>query len=154
MWLGDQITDRGIGNGMSMIITVGIVARLPAALVQAWKTFVPSGGQASQVNPMVLVLMIAFLVIVIAAVICVTQAQRKITVQYAKRVVGPQGLRRPDAVHAAQGQLPRRHADHLRPGAPHFPAIIVQMTFKQLATAQKIAAMLAQRLAPLCPLRG
>src|SRR5205814_198770 len=88
MWLGDQITDRGIGNGMSMIITVGIVARLPAALIQAWRTFVPSGGQSSQVNPMVLVLMIAFLIIVIAAVICVTQAQRRISVQYAKRVVG------------------------------------------------------------------
>jgi len=73
-----KITDRGVGNGMSMIITVGIVARLPAALVQAWKTFVPSGGQANQVNPMVLVLMIGFLVIVIAAVICVTQAQRKV----------------------------------------------------------------------------
>src|SRR5688572_21087970 len=64
MWLGDQITDRGVGNGMSMIITVGIVARLPAALVQAWRTFVPSEGQTSQVNPMVLVLMIAFLVLV------------------------------------------------------------------------------------------
>jgi len=88
MWVGDQITDRGVGNGMSMIITVGIVARLPAALIQAWKTFVPSGGQSNQVNPMVLVLMIAFLVIVIAAVICVTQAQRKVPVQYAKRVVG------------------------------------------------------------------
>jgi len=88
MWIGDQVTDRGIGNGMSMIITVGIVARLPAALIQAWKTFVPSAGQSDQVNPMVLVLMIAFLVIVIAAVICVTQAQRKVPVQYAKRVVG------------------------------------------------------------------
>jgi preprotein translocase subunit SecY len=90
MWVGDQITDRGIGNGMSMIITVGIVARLPAALVQAWKTFVPSGGPGANqtVNPMVLVLMIGFLVIVIAAVICVTQAQRKVPVQYAKRVVG------------------------------------------------------------------
>jgi preprotein translocase subunit SecY len=88
MWIGDQVTDQGVGNGMSMIITVGIVARLPAALVQAWKTFVPSGGQSSQVNPMVLVLMIGFLVIVIAAVICVLQAQRKIPVQYAKRVVG------------------------------------------------------------------
>lgn len=90
MWIGDQITDRGIGNGMSMIITVGIVARLPAALVQAWKTFVPSAGQGAgqTVNPMVLVLLIAFLVIVIAAVISVTQAQRKVLVQYAKRVVG------------------------------------------------------------------
>jgi preprotein translocase subunit SecY len=67
MWLGDQITDRGIGNGMSLIISVGIVARLPAALIQAWNTFVPSGGQASQVSPMVLVLMVAFLVLVVAA---------------------------------------------------------------------------------------
>jgi preprotein translocase subunit SecY len=89
MWLGDQITDRGIGNGMSLIITVGIVARLPAALIQAWRTFVPAAGSgASTVNPMVLVLMVGFLLLVIAAVICVTQAQRKVSVQYAKRVVG------------------------------------------------------------------
>ena len=89
MWLGDQITDRGIGNGMSLIISVGIVARLPAALVQAWKTFVPSGvGAMAQASPMKLVMMIAFLVIVVAGVICITQAQRRITIQYAKRVVG------------------------------------------------------------------
>src|SRR5438067_1967450 len=88
MWIGDQITDRGIGNGMSLIITIGIVARLPAALIQTWKTFVPTGGQATQLNPMVLVFMIAFLALVIAAVICVTQAQRRVTIQYAKRVVG------------------------------------------------------------------
>ena len=89
MWLGDQITDRGIGQGMSLIISVGIVARLPAALVQAWKTFVPSGvGAMAQASPMKLVMMIAFLVLVIAGVICITQAQRRITVQYAKRVVG------------------------------------------------------------------
>ena len=89
MWLGDQITERGIGNGISLIITVGIVARLPAALAQAWKTFVPSAETGtSQVNPAILVLMVAFLFIVIAAVIAVTQGVRKITVQYAKRVVG------------------------------------------------------------------
>jgi preprotein translocase subunit SecY len=89
MWLGDQITERGIGNGISLIITIGIVARLPAALAQAWKTFVPSGTTGtSEVNPAILVLMVAFLFIVIAAVIAVTQGVRKITVQYAKRVVG------------------------------------------------------------------
>src|SRR5213595_922655 len=89
MWLGDQITERGIGNGISLIITVGIVARLPAALAQAWKTFVPSAQTgSSQVNPMVLVLLVLFLIIVIAAVITITQGVRKITVQYAKRVVG------------------------------------------------------------------
>src|SRR6478735_2827610 len=89
MWLGDQITERGIGNGISLIITIGIVARLPAALAQAWKTFVPSANTgAAPSNPFILVLMIAFLFLVIAAVIAVTQGVRKITVQYAKRVVG------------------------------------------------------------------
>src|SRR5438552_2184348 len=89
MWMGDQITERGIGNGISLIITIGIVARLPAALAQAWKTFVPSAQSgSSQVNPMVLVMLVLFLIIVIAAVITITQGVRKITVQYAKRVVG------------------------------------------------------------------
>src|SRR3984893_3223912 len=89
MWLGDQITERGIGNGISLIITIGIVAPLPAALAQAWKTFVPSSQTGtSQVNPAILVLMVAFLFLVIASVIAITQAVRKITVQYAKRVVG------------------------------------------------------------------
>src|SRR6516225_6742834 len=88
MWVGDQITDRGIGNGTSLIITVGIVASLPGALVQVWNTFVPSGGAPSRVSPIVLVLMIAFLVVVVASVIALTQAQRKVSIQYAKRVVG------------------------------------------------------------------
>jgi preprotein translocase subunit SecY len=87
MWIGDQITERGIGNGMSLIITIGIVARLPAGLIQVWNTFIPSGGQLNA-KPMLLVMMIAFFMFVVAAVICVTQAQRKIAVQYAKRVVG------------------------------------------------------------------
>lgn len=143
MWLGDQITDRGIGNGMSLIITVGIVARLPAALIQAWNTFVPTGaGQGSQVNPMVLVVMIAFLVIVIAGVICVTQAQRKITVQYAKRVVGRkqyggQTQYMPLKVNYA-GVMPIIFAQALL----LFPATIVKMAFNQSAQAQKIASML------------
>ena len=88
MWIGDQITDRGIGNGMSLIITIGIVARLPAGLIQVWHTFIPSEGSRQSVQPMTLVAMIAFFMFVVAAVICVTQAQRKIAVQYAKRVVG------------------------------------------------------------------
>src|SRR4026209_2567132 len=93
MWLGDQITERGIGNGISLIITVGIVARLPAALTQAWRTFVPSAGAGADTGqasptPVVLVLMILFLFLVIAGVITITQGVRKSSVQYAKRVVG------------------------------------------------------------------
>ncbi len=143
MWLGDQITDRGIGNGMSLIISVGIVARLPAALIQAWRTFVPAEGQAgNQVNPMVLVLMIAFLLFVIAAVICVTQAQRKISVQYAKRVVGRkvyggQTQYMPLKVNYA-GVMPIIFAQALLV----FPSTIATMAFKNSPTALKIAAML------------
>jgi len=145
MWIGDQITDRGIGNGMSLIITVGIVARLPAALIQAWNTFVPSGDKAaSQVNPMVLVLMIAFLVLVIAAVICVTQAQRRISVQYAKRVVGRkvyggQTQYMPLKVNYA-GVMPIIFAQALLV----FPSTIVNMLFQDSATAQKVAQSMTQ----------
>ena len=88
MWIGDQITERGVGNGISVIITIGILAQLPAGLVQAWRTFVPSGGEAAAVSPVVLVILCAFLFLVIAAVIAVTQATRRVSVQYAKRVVG------------------------------------------------------------------
>jgi len=144
MWLGDQITDRGVGNGISLIITVGIVARLPAALVQAWRTFVPSGAQPNAVSPIVLVFMVAFLVFVIAAVICVTQAQRKITVQYAKRVVGRkvyggQTQYMPLKVNYA-GVMPIIFAQALL----IFPSTIASMAFKNYAPAQKLAAMLAQ----------
>jgi preprotein translocase subunit SecY len=145
MWLGDQITDRGIGNGMSLIITVGIVARLPAALIQAWHTFVPTGGRmTSQVNPMVLVLMIAFLVLVIAAVICVTQAQRRISVQYAKRVVGRkvyggQTQYMPLKVNYA-GVMPIIFAQALLV----FPTTIVGMAFKNSITANQIATALTR----------
>ena len=143
MWLGDQITDRGVGNGMSMIITVGIVAQFPAALVQAWRTFVPSTpGAGSQVSPMVLVLMIAFLVLVIAAVICITQAQRRISVQYAKRVVGRkvyggQTQYMPLKVNYA-GVMPIIFAQALLV----FPSTIATMAFKESAWAHKIAAAL------------
>ncbi|MEA3210090.1 MAG: preprotein translocase subunit SecY [Chthoniobacter sp.] len=143
MWLGDQITDRGVGNGMSLIISVGIVAKFPAGLIQAWRTFVPAEGQtSSQVNPMVLVLMIAFLFLVIAAVICVTQAQRKISVQYAKRVVGRkvyggQTQYMPLKVNYA-GVMPIIFAQALLV----FPSTIATMAFRDSANAQKIAAML------------
>jgi preprotein translocase subunit SecY len=143
MWLGDQITERGIGNGISLIITIGIVARLPAALVQAWKTFVPTGGQASQVNPMVLVLLLMVLIAVIAAVIAITQGVRKITVQYAKRVVGRkmyggQTQYMPLKVNYA-GVMPIIFAWALL----LFPATIVSYGFKNSPAANRIASALS-----------
>ncbi len=144
MWMGDQITERGIGNGISLIITIGIVARLPAALAQAWKTFVPSAQSgSSQVNPMVLVMLVLFLIIVIAAVITITQGVRKITVQYAKRVVGRkmyggQTQYMPLKVNYA-GVMPIIFAWALL----LFPATIVQYGFRNSPTAARIAAALS-----------
>jgi preprotein translocase subunit SecY len=89
MWLGEQITDRGIGNGISLIITINIVARLPFAVQALRDMFLPSGGVEAQYHlagtGLVLILLLTF---VIGGVIAITQAQRKIPVQYAQRAVG------------------------------------------------------------------
>jgi preprotein translocase subunit SecY len=88
MWLGEQITERGIGNGVSLVITIGILARLPQAGVALKDMFFPGGGVEAQFNfghALALVLLLAG---VIAGVIAITQAQRKIPVQYAQRAVG------------------------------------------------------------------
>lgn len=144
VWLGDQITERGIGNGVSLIITVGILAQLPAGLMQAWKTFVPSEASAqTPVSPVVLVLMCLFLVLVIASVIAVTQAQRKISVQYAKRVVGRkvyggQTQYLPLKVNYA-GVMPIIFAQAIL----LFPSTILQMAFPNVEWAQQLANQLA-----------
>ncbi len=87
IWIADQMTEKGIGNGTSIIITVNIISGLPGALVQAWKFFVTGKG-VSPFNSIMMVVMIALLLVVIAGTIAITQAQRRIAVQYAKRVVG------------------------------------------------------------------
>ncbi len=83
MWLGEQITDRGIGNGISLIIFIGIIARFPTAIQQEISLI--SAGSRNVVVDLVLVALLAG---IIAAVILVTQGARRIPVQYAKRVVG------------------------------------------------------------------
>ncbi len=79
MWLGEQITERGIGNGISLIIFIGIIARFPHSIVDQF--------QVSQ-NLVITLLILAFMVAIIAGVVLVTQGTRRIPVQYAKRVVG------------------------------------------------------------------
>ena len=85
MWLGERITDRGIGNGISLIIMIGIVARLPYALFAegAAKWTTNSGGGML----MLIVELIAWVLVIIAA-IAIVQAVRRVPVQYAKRVIG------------------------------------------------------------------
>ncbi len=88
MWLGEQITERGIGNGISLIITVGILADLPKAGQAALLMFFPPEGVERHFNGFHAIGLLALLGGVVAGVIAVTQAQRKIPVQYAQRAVG------------------------------------------------------------------
>lgn len=83
MWLGEQITERGIGNGISMIIFAGIVARFPNAVINSVR-LVKSG----ELNLILMLILIVMMVAVVGIIIFVERGQRKIPVQYAKRVVG------------------------------------------------------------------
>jgi preprotein translocase subunit SecY len=89
VWLGEQITERGVGNGVSLIITIGIVAGLPSAFQGLHDMFghAPGGQPTHHIMGTGLMLLILLLVVV-GGVIAVTQAQRKIPVQYAQRAVG------------------------------------------------------------------
>lgn len=83
MWLGEQITERGIGNGMSLIIFAGIVVRLPSAIGEIYEK-VASGDW----NPLTVIIIVAVILGIVGFVVLVERGQRRITVQYAKRVVG------------------------------------------------------------------
>ena len=83
MWLGEKITDKGIGNGISLIIMIGIVARLPQSFLQEFMFQTTGGGSI-----IMLLVELIFLALVFMMAIAIVQAVRKIPVQYAKRIVG------------------------------------------------------------------
>ncbi|MEW6008912.1 MAG: preprotein translocase subunit SecY [Candidatus Omnitrophota bacterium] len=89
MWIGEQIQERGIGNGISLIITVGIISRIPVALYQLFVLVSPGAkSQTKLINPYALSILPFLLFGVMFAVTLITQGQRKIPVQYARRIVG------------------------------------------------------------------
>lgn len=88
MYLGEQITESGIGNGMSLLITASIISRIPQALVELFLLASPLNAARRQIQPLTVVFMAVMMVAVIMAVILITQGQLKIPVQYAKRIVG------------------------------------------------------------------
>jgi preprotein translocase subunit SecY len=83
MWLGEQISERGIGNGISLIIFAGIVVGLPGAVVQTVQDMT-----TGSLSPITVLILLAMMVAVVAAIVFVERAQRKIPIQYARRVVG------------------------------------------------------------------
>jgi len=83
MWLGEQITEHGIGNGISLIIFAGIVARLPGAIIQTYSFF-----EKDMIKPITMLILVLIMVGAVAAIVYCERAQRRIPVQYAKRVIG------------------------------------------------------------------
>jgi len=84
MWMGEQITERGIGNGISLIIFAGIVARVPAAVASTWVAYT----KGRQMDELAIVVLAAVMIAVIAVIVFFERGQRRIPVQYAKRMVG------------------------------------------------------------------
>ena len=108
MWLGELITDRGIGNGMSILMFISIAATFPAALWAIKKQGKLADGWIEFGTVIVVGL------VMVGLVVFVEQAQRRIPVQYAKRMIGRRVLRRHVDVHPAQGQPGRCDPCHLR----------------------------------------
>ena len=132
MWLGDEITNKGIGNGISMIIFVGIVSGLPRAVTTIWSLLVGSGAFSTTGLLMSLGIIIGAIILV-AAVVFVQQAERRVPVQYSKRVVGrkmvgAQNTHIPLKL-AMAGVMPIIFASSFMT----FPAMIIQMFIPNIA---------------------
>jgi len=88
MWLGEQIQEKGIGNGMSLLITAGILSRMPTAFQQIITLITPGRSGKAQMDPLTAVFMVGIMIAAIVFVVFLTLGERKIPVQYPKRVVG------------------------------------------------------------------
>ena len=133
MWLGEQITEKGVGNGISMIIFVGIISGLPSAVTTIWNLIMGTGTFSTTGLLMALGVVIGA-IILIAGVIFVQQAERRIPVQYAKKVVGrrmvgAQNTHIPLKL-AMAGVMPIIFASSFMT----FPAMIIQMFVPDIAS--------------------
>jgi preprotein translocase subunit SecY len=136
MWLGERITERGIGNGISMIIFAGIVASMPSAINTAVVRFL-----INDKNPFFLVALVAVMLAIVALIVYVERGQRRVPVQYAKRVVGRkvyggQNTYLPLKLNTS-GVIPPIFASSLL----SFPAVLI--SFFPAPITQKIAAALS-----------
>ena len=133
MWLGEQITNKGIGNGVSMIIFIGIVSRLPSAISSIWSLVMPQSGFSTTGLLMALAIVIGAIVL-ITAVVFIQQAERRIPVQYAKRVVGRKMMGAQNTYIplkiAMAGVMPIIFASSFMT----FPAMIIQIFDPSIAT--------------------
>lgn len=134
MWLGEQITEKGVGNGISMIIFIGIIAGLPRGVVTIYNLIMTSSG-FSTTGLLIAIAIIVGAILIVAGVVFVTQAERRVPVQYAKKVVGRkmyggQNTHIPIKLVMA-GVMPVIFASSFMT----FPAMIIPMFNSNIATA-------------------
>ena len=133
MWIGDQITNKGIGNGVSMIIFIGIVSRLPSAVSSIWSLIMTESGFSTTGLLVALAIVIGALILV-TAVVFIQQAERRIPVQYAKKVVGRKMMGAQNTYIplkiAMAGVMPIIFASSFMT----FPAMIIQIFDPSIAT--------------------
>ena len=134
MWLGEQITAKGVGNGISMIIFIGIIAGLPRGVVTIYNLIMTSSG-FSTTGLLIALAIIVGAILIVAGVVFVTQAERRVPVQYAKKVVGRkmyggQNTHIPIKLVMA-GVMPVIFASSFMT----FPAMIIPMFNSNIATA-------------------
>ena len=137
MWLGEQITSKGIGNGISIIILVGIISRLPYGIANLWSQIMTPDG-FSTTGLLIVLGVIIGAIILVGAVVFVQQAERKVPVQYSKKVVGrkmvgAQNTHIPLKL-AMAGVMPIIFASSFMT----FPAMILQIFMKDIATRNRI----------------
>ena len=133
MWLGEQITSKGIGNGISIIILIGIISRLPYGIANLWNLIITTDG-FSTTGLLIVLGVIIGAILLVAAVVFVQQAERKVPVQYSKKVVGrkmvgAQNTHIPLKL-AMAGVMPIIFASSFMT----FPAMILQIFMKDIAT--------------------
>lgn len=138
MWIGEQITERGIGNGISLIIFIGIVARIPVASRQVYDQL-----KVGEINPIVLIVSFGIFIAIIAFVIVEQQGQRRIPIQHAKKIIGrkvytAQGTHLPLRINPS-GVIPIIFASSVL----LFPAQIAQSLGARVPALERIAALLS-----------
>ena len=157
MWLGEQITEFGIGNGISILLFAGIVSRFPqmvgdvirgiqyynAPLTEDQMANMSEADIAAYNNLMLAPWMIAVIIIgmlaLVVFIVFISNAERRLPVQYAKRVVGPEDVRRPVQPYSHQGEYERRNG----PSSLHSPSPCSRLPSVHLQDGQQRAAALA-----------
>ena len=133
MWLGEQITSKGIGNGISLLIFIGIVSRLPSGVTTLWNLMITEAG-FSTIGLLTAIGIVIGSIVLVAGVVFVQQAERRVPVQYSKKVVGRKMVGA-QSTHiplklAMAGVMPVIFASSFMT----FPAMIIQMFISDIAT--------------------